>query len=101
MSDHQRPVPDVESLATTVPPDARRGELTDPHGVLLRGQPPLTPDCGVHVVTFRAHRPFHPARPHDAVDVLLGGVVRIQGPAWTSSQPDVALWISSAGGDPQ
>lgn len=89
---------DVGSLATAVPPDARRGEPTDPHGSLLRGQPPLQPDCGVHVATFHAHRPFHPTRLHDAMDVLLDGVVRTRGRAWLASQPDVALWISSAGG---
>ncbi|WP_435155351.1 ribosome hibernation factor-recruiting GTPase MRF [Amycolatopsis sacchari] len=81
-----------------VPPDARRGEVTDMHGPLLRGEPPLHPDCGVAVLLFTARRPFHPARLHEAIDVLLDGVVRTRGRAWVASQPERALWIESAGG---
>lgn len=81
-----------------IPSDARRGALTDPHGPLLRGEPPLGPDCGVTTLLFSDHRPFHPERLHAAIDVLLEGVVRTRGRAWVASQPDTALWIEAAGG---
>lgn len=86
------------ALRDAVSPDARRGTVEDPHGYLLRGQPPLDTDCGVTVVPFSARRPFHPGRLHEAIDVLLDGVVRTRGRVWIASQPDVALWIESAGG---
>lgn len=89
---------DAESLRAAVPPDARRGKAADPHGALLHGQPPLQPDCGITVATFSAQRPFHPERLHEAIDVLLDGVVRSRGRLWVASQPDVALWLESAGG---
>ncbi len=76
----------------------RRGELVDIHGQLLRGQPPLGSDCGVAVTLFRERRPFHPERLHEAIDVLLEGVVRARGRVWVATQPDVALWLESAGG---
>lgn len=87
----------MDALAA-VPAHARRGRLTDPHGPLLRGEPPLGTDCGVTTVLFTDHRPFHPERLHDAVDVLLDGVIRARGRAWVASQPDAALWLESAGG---
>jgi G3E family GTPase len=89
---------DACALVATVPTDARRGEVTDMHGPLLRGQPPLHADCGIALLTFTAQRPFHPERLHDAIDVLLDGVVRTRGRAWVASQSDMALWIESAGG---
>lgn len=91
-------VVDAEALLTRVPFDARRGELTDAHSPLLRGQPPLTADCGVTLVEFSATRPFHPERLHEAIDVLLDGVVASRGRVWVATQPDEALWIESAGG---
>ncbi len=89
---------DGHSVFDAVPESARRGEVTDMHGALLRGEPPLHADCGIAVLTFTAQRPFHPERLHDAIDVLLDGVVRTRGRAWVASQPDVAFWIESAGG---
>ena len=89
---------DGHTVFDAVPPGARRGEVTDMHGALLRGEPPLHADCGIAVLTFTAQRPFHPERLHDAIDVLLDGVVRTRGRAWVASQPDVAFWIESAGG---
>ncbi|WIV54760.1 ribosome hibernation factor-recruiting GTPase MRF [Amycolatopsis nalaikhensis] len=89
---------DGHGVLDVVPADARRGEVTDMHGALLRGEPPLHVDCGIGLVTFTAQRPFHPERLHDALDVLLDGVVRTRGRAWVASQPDVAFWIESAGG---
>lgn len=75
---------DGHSVLDAVPADARRGEVTDMHGALLRGQPPLHADCGIGLVTFTAERPFHPQRLHDALDVLLDGVVRTRGRAWVA-----------------
>ncbi|MGB7236104.1 MAG: GTP-binding protein [Rhodococcus sp. (in: high G+C Gram-positive bacteria)] len=89
---------DTEALVAAVPFDARRGEVTDAHSPLLRGQPPLTGECGVSLVEFTATRPFHPERLHEAIDVLLDGVVTARGRAWVATQPDEALWIESAGG---
>ncbi len=89
---------DAEALVAAVPFDARRGEVSDAHSPLLRGQPPLTVDCGVTLVEFTATRPFHPERLHEAIDVLLDGVVTARGRAWVATQPDEALWIESAGG---
>lgn len=89
---------DVSALLAKVPADARRGEVDGPQGQLLRGQPSLDTDAGVSVVLFEERRPFHPERLHEAIDVLLDGVVRTRGRVWVASQPDVALWLESAGG---
>ena len=91
---------DVEPLRllTAIPSHAKRGAVDGPHGALLRGEPPLEADCGVVLTVFRERRPFHPARLHDAIDVLLEGVVRTRGRVWVASRPDVALWLESAGG---
>ena len=88
----------VHRLLDAVPADARRGEVTDAHAPLLRWSPPLEPDCGVTLTVFEARRPFHPGRLHEAIDVLLEGVVRTRGRIWVATQPDVALWLESAGG---
>lgn len=89
---------DADALVAAVPLGARRGAVTDAHSPLLRGEPPLTADCGVTLVEFSATRPFHPGRLHEAIDVLLDGVVTARGRAWVATQPDEALWIESAGG---
>ncbi|GAA1977630.1 ribosome hibernation factor-recruiting GTPase MRF [Amycolatopsis minnesotensis] len=85
-------------LRAAVPANARRGRVTDMHGPLLTGEPPLHPDCGIALFTFTATRPFHPGRLHDAIDVLLDGVVRTRGRLWVASQPDIAFYLESAGG---
>ncbi|MFD0200868.1 MULTISPECIES: ribosome hibernation factor-recruiting GTPase MRF [Saccharothrix] len=89
---------DVAELLTAIPEGSRRGRFDDGFGPLLPGQPPLEPAHGASVVHFTARRPFHPMRLHRAVDVLLDGVVRTRGRVWVASQPDVALWLESAGG---
>ncbi len=89
--------PDVEALLQRIPSSARRGEISDAHSPLLRGQPPLDDDCGIRLLEFGAQRPFHPQRLHEAIDVLLDGVVRTRGRAWVATQPDNALIIESAG----
>lgn len=89
----------AHGLLAAVPSSARRGEVTDAHAPLLRGCPPMEPDCGVALTVFEARRPFHPERLHRALDVLLTGVVRARGRMWVATQPDVALWLESAGGE--
>ncbi|MGM1064898.1 ribosome hibernation factor-recruiting GTPase MRF [Saccharothrix sp. Mg75] len=93
-----RRVLDVAGLLASIPADARRGGFDDGFGVLLHGQPPLEPAHGAAVVHFTERRPFHPVRLHQAIDVLLDGVVRTRGRVWVASQPEVALWLESAGG---
>lgn len=88
----------VHGLLEAIPAAARRGAVTDAHAPLLRGCPPLEPDCGVALTVFEARRPFHPQRLYRAIDVLLTGVVRTRGRIWVATQPDVALWLESAGG---
>lgn len=89
---------DIEKLLHAIAPDARRGELSNAHSPLLRGQPPLSNDYGVMLVEFTANRPFHPERLHEAVDVLLEGVVTARGRVWVATQQEQALWLESAGG---
>jgi G3E family GTPase len=88
----------VYGLLDAVTSDARRGAVTDAHAPLLWRSPPLDVDCGVALTVFEARRPFHPGRLYRAVDVLLAGVVRTRGRIWVATQPDVALWLESAGG---
>jgi G3E family GTPase len=91
-------VPDVTPVLVELHPDARRGVPDDPHGPLLRGQPPLARDVGVSLLHVGLRRPFHPERLHEAFDVLLTGTVRVRGRVWVASRPEHALWIESAGG---
>lgn len=89
---------DADGLMTRIPRDARLGAVSDAHSPLLRGQPPLASDCGVSLVEFTANRPFHPERLHDAIDVLLDGVVTARGRVWLATQPEQVMWLESAGG---
>jgi G3E family GTPase len=89
---------DDRVLLADLPATARRGRPDGVHGPLLRGQPPLTRDCGVQLAVFSSRRPFHPERLHEAMDVLLDGVVRTRGRIWLATRPDAVLWLESAGG---
>lgn len=82
----------------TVRPESRRGRLSTAFAPLLDGCPPLEADCGIEMVTFEASRAFHPERLHDALDVLLEGVICARGRLWLTSSPDHVLWLESAGG---
>lgn len=88
----------LQQLLDRLPASARRGEIDDAHAPLLRGEPPLNIELGVGLIEFSADRPFHPARLHDAIDVLLTGVLRVRGRLWVGTQPDRVLRIESAGG---
>ncbi|WP_280213821.1 ribosome hibernation factor-recruiting GTPase MRF [Nocardia cyriacigeorgica] len=89
---------EVEALLMRIPADSRRGRIFDAHAPLLRGQPPLGTEHGVTLVEFAAGRPFHPARLHEALDVLFEGVVTARGRLWLATQPDEVVWLESAGG---
>jgi G3E family GTPase len=89
---------DARVLLADLPPAARRGRPDGVHASLLRGQPPLGRDCGVQLVVFSRRRPFHPERLHEAMDVLLEGVVRARGRIWLATRPEAVLWLESAGG---
>ncbi|WP_024802196.1 ribosome hibernation factor-recruiting GTPase MRF [Nocardia sp. BMG51109] len=88
----------IEDLLARIPADSRRGRIFDAHAPLLRGQPPLDTDAGVTLVEFATDRPFHPARLHEALDVLFDGVVTARGRIWLATQPDEVVWLESAGG---
>jgi G3E family GTPase len=87
----------VEDALAALSDEARRGRGDDPLGPLLAGQPPLEADGPVAIVEFSSRRPFHPHRLHDALDVLLDGVVRARGRIWTASQRDLVMCLESAG----
>jgi len=89
---------EVEALLARIPAHARRGRVFDAHAPLLRGQPPLGAEHGVALVEFAASRPFHPARLHEALDVLFDGVVTARGRIWLATQPNEVVWLESAGG---
>ncbi|WP_298442210.1 GTP-binding protein [Gordonia sp. (in: high G+C Gram-positive bacteria)] len=84
------------SLAA-VRPESRRGRVSTIFDPLLDGCPPLDADCGIEIVVFEAARPFHPGRLHDALDVLLDGVICSRGRVWLTSSNDDVLWLESAG----
>nr|WP_308166421.1 GTP-binding protein [Nocardia albiluteola] len=88
----------VEGLLARLPAGARRGRIFDAHAPLLRGRPPLQAEYGVQLVEFAASRPFHPARLHEALDVLFDGVVTARGRVWLATQPEEVVWLESAGG---
>ncbi|WP_205326228.1 GTP-binding protein [Glycomyces sp. YM15] len=78
-------------------------EAPEPHGRGLEGyavgahEP--EPDCGVVASVFRARRPFHPERFHQALPTLAGRTLRGRGHLWLAGQPDtVVAWESSGGG---
>ncbi|MGA5305722.1 CobW family GTP-binding protein [Nucisporomicrobium flavum] len=53
---------------------------------------------GVTALVFRARRPFHPQRLHDALDGLTGDTLRGRGQLWLATRPDLAVAWESAGG---
>ncbi|WP_132992990.1 ribosome hibernation factor-recruiting GTPase MRF [Gordonia zhaorongruii] len=84
----------LESIGDGTP----NGRPMRPFDPLLAGSPSLDADCGVQLTSFEADRPFHPERLHDALDVLLDGVVQARGRMWLASDPDDVMWLESAGG---
>jgi G3E family GTPase len=88
----------VETALANLEPDCRRGRSASPHDPLLAGQPSLNADGDVGLLCFSARRPFHPQRLHDALDLLLEGVVRARGRLWLANRFDDVMWLESAGG---
>ncbi|MFT3716100.1 MAG: GTP-binding protein [Gordonia sp. (in: high G+C Gram-positive bacteria)] len=95
---HEPTIAEMGEVLTSLPAASRRGRLSTVFDPLLDGCPPLEADCGVELVTYEADRPFHPERLHDALDVLLDGVVSARGRMWLTSSSDDILWLESAGG---
>ncbi|WP_328475268.1 GTP-binding protein [Actinoplanes sp. NBC_00393] len=56
------------------------------------------PEHGVAACVFRARRPLHPGRLHDALDEVTDGVLRSRGHFWLASRPDLVMTWESAGG---
>jgi G3E family GTPase len=56
------------------------------------------PAHGVSACVFRARRPFHPIRLHDALDRVTDHVLRSRGHFWLASRPDLVMTWESAGG---
>lgn len=55
-------------------------------------------DYGVSSVVFRARRPMHPQRLHDALEDLTDQALRSRGHLWLATQPDLVIGWESAGG---
>ncbi|SNT47947.1 GTPase, G3E family [Asanoa hainanensis] len=65
-------------------------------GMSVGAHEPL-PEHGVTSCVFKARRPFHPGRLHDALDDLTDQVLRARGHFWLASRPDLVLsWESTA-----
>lgn len=88
----------VELALANLDEQSRRGRSDHPHAPLLAGLPPLASDGNVTLLEFNARRPFRPERLHQAVDLLLDGVVRTRGRLWLANRPDQVMWLESAGG---
>ncbi|MCV7280779.1 GTP-binding protein [Mycolicibacterium flavescens] len=88
----------VEMALANLESDSRRGRSDSPHDPLLAGQPSLDADGDVGLLLFSARRPFHPQRLHNALDLLLDGVVRTRGRLWLANRFDDIMWLESAGG---
>jgi G3E family GTPase len=65
-------------------------------GHALGGHEPV-PEHGVVACLFRARRPFHPVRLHDALDAVLDHVLRSRGHFWLASRPELVMGWESAG----
>jgi G3E family GTPase len=55
-------------------------------------------ELGVNAVLFRARRPFHPVRLHEALEDLTAEALRGRGQLWIASQSGIAIGWESAGG---
>lgn len=58
---------------------------------------PETEEYGISNFIYRRHRPFHPARFHEILELEWPGVIRSKGLFWLASRPDHAGFWSQAG----
>ncbi|MCA0919902.1 zinc metallochaperone GTPase ZigA [Pseudooceanicola nanhaiensis] len=58
---------------------------------------PETEEYGVSSFVYRARRPFHPQKIHDALNGDLPGVIRAKGHFWIATRPDWLAEFSLAG----
>jgi hypothetical protein len=76
---------------------SRRGRPDSAHAPLLRGPrrstrwPASSSPCSPRADPS-------PRGLHEAIDVLLDGVVRARGRLWLATRPESVLWLASAGG---
>ncbi|MHA3979374.1 zinc metallochaperone GTPase ZigA [Halovulum sp. GXIMD14794] len=58
---------------------------------------PETDEYGVSSFVYRARRPFHPQKIHDALNGAMPGVIRAKGHFWIATRPDWLVEFSLAG----
>ncbi|MEU4619579.1 GTP-binding protein [Actinoplanes sp. NPDC023801] len=92
---HPRPGDPLTSVARRTGPLEVLSRGLQGHAV---GVHEPVPAHGVSAAVFRARRPFHPARLHDALDEVTMGVLRSRGHFWLASRPDLVMTWESAGG---
>jgi G3E family GTPase len=90
---HPRPGDPLTSLTGRAEPVEATSRGLRGHAV---GVHEPVPTHGVTACVFRARRPLHPARLHDALDDITAGVLRSRGHFWLASRPDLVMTWESA-----
>lgn len=95
----------LNPTARVVGPDERLpGTLFDLDRTLDRADPSLVPagadlrrDGDAWTVVWRARRPLHPVRLHQALDALLEDALRSRGTVWLAGRPDALVGWEATG----